>query len=311
MTVQEAKAFAKASLTSSPSPLLDAEVLLMEVTSLSKTQLLFERDRILSEKEENLFKSFIEKRKTGLPVAYITCHKEFYGYDFFVTQDVLIPKPDTELLVEKALETIEEKLAVNQKKILTVCDMCTGSGCVGLSIIRQVKDRNLTCEENMICLVMADISGKALEVAKKNADKLVPDLIQKGCIHFIRTNLFELAQGSYDIIVSNPPYVPKKEALELLRDGRNEPLLALDGDVLPNGENSFSDDGLEIMRNLVPQAKENLTEGGVLLAESGEYNAEETKKIFEKAGLKNTEIFKDLEGQLRVTKGIKKGILEN
>ena len=152
MTIQNAKNYGKASLTSSPTPVLDTDVLLQFITGLDKTHLLLNRDTELNESQEKLFLAAIDKRKTGLPVAYITGHKEFFGLDFYVTPAVLIPKPDTELLVELSLDALEDKFRAHTNAVPTVCDMCTGSGCVGLSIAKSIP------AGNSIALTMADIS---------------------------------------------------------------------------------------------------------------------------------------------------------
>ncbi len=305
MTIREIRANGIQALSaSSPSPELDADCLLQYVLACDKTHLLFHRDDGVSDEQAAQFSSYIQARKTGLPIAYLTGSKEFFGYDFFVTPDVLIPKPDTELLVEKALDAIKEK--TNRKeRILTICDMCTGSGCVGLSILKACSDMNIVRNEFIPAVTMADISEKALNIARQNADRLLT-AAQRSKVKFVRTNLFQMVSGTFDIIVSNPPYIPGWEARELLQDGRSEPLLALDGDIDFMGNPTGEDDGLGIMRNLVPQAAEHLAPKGMLIVEAGEYNAEMTEYIFRKNGLADTHIYKDLSGQLRDILGVKR-----
>ena len=162
LTIREAREWGRKALPASPTPQLDADVLLMSVTGRDRTGLLFRGDDNLAEGEEADFRAYIRVRQSGLPVAYITGRKEFYGYGFFVTPDVLIPNPDTELLVDKALSVIGEKLSASKKKILTLCDMCTGSGCVGLSVVKSALEQGLVSRENVPSLVLADISGAAL-----------------------------------------------------------------------------------------------------------------------------------------------------
>ena len=299
MTVQDARKTGSESLQkTSPSPALDSDVLLSAVTGFDKTDLIFKREAELTAEQEETFLSYIAARKTGLPVAYITGHKEFYGYDFFVTPDVLIPKPDTELLVEKAIEVIKEKTeGCKNSRILTVCDMCTGSGCVGISVLLECE--KFLPKEKLPLVLLADISVPALEIARQNSACLLNAKGLQERVRFVHTNLFLSVQGTFDLIVTNPPYIPSKEARELLQDGRAEPLLALDGDVSITGDPTKENDGLGIMRNLVPQAVEHLSPGGVLIAEAGEYNAETAEYIFRDSGLKETAIFKDLNGDLR------------
>lgn len=309
MTILEARTYGKNLLINSPSPALDTDVFLQAILQKDQSFLLFHREEQLTEEQENTFNTYLNVRKTGMPVAYILGKKEFYGRNFIVTPDVLIPKPDTEILVEKSIEVLEKKLIANPNRILTICDMCTGSGCVGLSILAEIMDQHLVDFDYLPGLVMADISDKALAIARKNAE-IISETTEDSWtfmskIKFVRTNLFQNVTGTFDLVATNPPYIPAKEARDLLLDGRNEPILALDGDIDLFGNATGEDDGLGIMRNLVPQAVHHLSPKGVLIAESGEYNAEMTEYLFRQAGLSQTKIFKDLEGQLRDILGIK------
>lgn len=301
MTVQEAKLLGKSKLTSSPSPALDTECLLMAILKMDKTSLLFHPEIQLNSQQQADFLDQLQKRSTGFPIAYILGHKEFYGYDFMVNPSVLIPKPDTEILVEEALNCLPD---FSHKDSVKILDMCTGSGCVGISILKTAIENKLIQKGKSIELTLADISPEALDLAQKNC-ALIPEEFLKQ-VKLVQTNLFEKIQQSFDMIVSNPPYIPATEAQELLKDGRSEPILALDGDIALDGKASGQNDGLGIMRNLVPQAWAHLEKNGVLLCESGEYNALKTEEIFKSTGFEETKIFCDLEGQLRVTKGIKK-----
>lgn len=315
MNIREAKIFGKTQLKNSPSASLDCDVFLQEISGCDKTTLLFKNEIPLLPEQEKKFIAFLEQRKYGLPVAYIVGHKEFYGYDFYVCPDVLIPKPDTEILVEKAIfyakEMIfddkkqisnqkSEKSKKNQRKI-KILDMCTGSGCVGLSVFKFLCENQQIKTENL-SLCLADISEKALAVAQKNVKSLLNQNEQKR-VSFVKTNLFENIKSKFNLILANPPYVPESESKELLKDGRNEPLLALNGDVDIFGNSTGKEDGLGIIKNLVPQAFAHLENAGVFLCETGEYNALQAKEIFVSSGFKNTEIFCDLEGQLRVVFG--------
>ena len=297
MTIQEFKNKALAILKEmSPSPSLDIEVLLSYILGYTKTQILLNRNQEIPENKIEWLNQAVDKRSQGLPVAYITGHKEFYGYDFYVSPAVLIPKPDTEILVERAIEIIIEKMDNRPNSILTVCDMCCGSACIGLSVIKNLIEEYNIPEEKLPKFTFVDISLPALEIARKNAEKLN---LPPERLRFIQSNLFDLIPWDFDIILTNPPYIPAKMVDELLMDNRNEPRLALDGDVKLNGEPSDSDDGLEIIRNLIPQAKEHLCRYGNILMESGEYNAQKAAKIAENLAFK-TKIHKDLEGQPRL-----------
>ena len=273
-----------------------------------QTFILFHSETELSEPQKNIFCSSIEKRKTGLPVAYITGRKEFFGYDFEVDKNVLIPKPDTELLVENAVNFIEEKFhAASDCKILSVCDMCSGSGCVGISILKFIEEKKIIPKSLLPKIIFADISKKTLDIAKKNSLRLLSEFAFEKTV-FVQSNLFEnLGQsrnGLFDVIVSNPPYIPYSQTVELLKDGRSEPSLALCGDIDLNGNLTNFDDGLEIIRNLIFQSVDFLNPGGILILETGEYNAFQTKKIMEDSEFKDVKIYKDLEGQFRNVSGI-------
>ncbi len=311
MTIQEAKLYGKSNLPSSPTPELDVSVLLQHITGLDKTHLLLNRDYELTSEQESCFLAAIERRKTGFPIAYITGHKEFFGYNFYVTPDVLIPKPDTELLVELALDALEDKFRANPYAIPTVCDMCTGSGCVGISVAK-------TLEKKSLSLSLVDISEKALDVARMNASRLLSkesaphgggekliNCHDMDVVHFVHSNLFENIPHIFDLIVTNPPYVPHEESLELLTDGRSEPLLALDGDVTESGDFSGTNDGLSLIRRLVPQCYDHLSRNGVLIMETGEYNAQETAELFKSAGFRNVRIEYDMNEMMRDVVGVK------
>ena len=137
MTLQNLKSHIIKELSqTSPSAKLDAEVLLSYCLGFSKTELLLKRDYEIPADKEEWLNNAIARRAAGLPIAYITGHKEFYGYDFFVSPDVLIPKPDTEILVERAVDVILSKIDARPDSLITVCDMCTGSGCIALSVAK-------------------------------------------------------------------------------------------------------------------------------------------------------------------------------
>jgi len=297
MTIQSFKQNAVLQLESSPSPQLDVEILIEFFTGMSKTKQLLNAKNELDSNVEEKLNDALEKRKSGLPIAYITNHKEFFGYDFYVTPAVLIPKPDTEILVENAIDMILEKMEANPNRILTICDMCTGSGCIALSVLKNLSENYKIPSDRLPKFTLVDISPEALEVAQKNAEQLLSADEQER-VRFVRSNLFEQVNYTFDFILTNPPYVPKKLTDELLLDGRSEPRLALDGDVNILGEASDSDDGLELIRGLSPQLAQHLAPLGRVIMETGEYNAEEAAKLAEAVGFK-TELYKDLEGQLR------------
>ena len=310
MTLQELKSkiIEKLSKTS-PSPKLDAEVLLSHCLGFSKTELLLKRDYEVPADKGAWLCDATSRRATGLPIAYITGHKEFYGYDFIVSPDVLIPKPDTEILVEHAVDVILSKMDARGENLLTVCDMCTGSGCIAIAVAKTLLEDERVPTDQLPKFTLADISEPALDIARRNAAALLADhgALVMSRFNFVRTNLFDAITDAikYDAILSNPPYIPHTMVDELLRDGRSEPRLALDGDITLEGDRACADDGqtkddgLEIIRNLIPQAQAHLAPRGTVLMETGEYNAEAAAALAAAAGF-NTEIHRDLEGQLRV-----------
>lgn len=331
MTIQQFKKDSISMLSGkSPSANLDVQVLMEFALNYTKTQLLLRKDDEIPPEKLAWLEEAVTKRATGLPVAYITGHKEFYGFDFLVSPAVLIPKPDTEILVERALELILESMELHPERILTICDMCAGSGCIGLAVLKTLAETYDIPADKLPKITFADISGAALEVAEKNfahlfgtnRDKLdlasdassfqaqnpkLQDLLRSR-VAFVQTNLFEAVPYKFDFILTNPPYIPHSLVNSLLQDGRSEPRLALDGDITQTGDRAYApdgseyDDGLEIIKNLLPQIQEHLNPYGSFLMETGEYNAQETEQLARKLGFR-TNIIKDLEGQLRVVEG--------
>ena len=288
---------AAAIAAASGTPRLDAEFILSRVLGLGRESLAAHPDYII---EENLKKAFFEavaKRAQGLPVAYITGRKAFWRHEFEVTRDTLIPKPDTEILVEKAEEALRALVAQKEKAgsdRVRLLDMCAGSGCVAVSIKFDFPDA---------LVAGADISKEALAVAERNARKILSSQGGEESVAWIACDLREgippppfpppNGGGLWDVIVANPPYVPTGEARALLADGRGEPLLALDG----------GGDGMSLMRPLVLNAAKALRCGGFLLVEAGEYNADAAARCFREAGFAGVAIARDLAGQKRVVEG--------
>lgn len=300
MTIFEAKKFiAKKIEKISQTPFLDAEIFLQNILGKDKTFILMNKNLVLEKSQEKKIVEWTRAREQGLAVAYIVGKKEFFGYDFFVNQNVLLPKPDTEILVARAVEIISEKISANKNSILTVCDMCTGSGCVALSVLRTLADDERVPLECLPTFTLVDISRGALDVAKKNAETLLRGA-EISRVKFVQSNLFEAVPFSFDVILANPPYVPHEEARALLADGRGDPLLALDGDISSNGDFSGTNDGLEVARRLALEAKSRLSLNGIFLMETGEYNADAAAEFLRLHDFCGVEIVRDLEGQKRV-----------
>lgn len=298
MTIRECKNFYQKELQSvSATPLLDIEVLLCFYLNCDKTSLLLNDSKNLEVEIQEKLEKAVEFRKKGIPVAYLINQKSFYGHNFYVTTDVLIPKPDTETLVEKASFLINEKIKKNES-ILTICDMCCGSGCIAISVLLSLSEDYKIPYKKLPKFILVDISDKALEISKKNAEILLEGRLLER-VRFMRSNLFEMIPYKFDVILTNPPYVPHSMVEELLKDGRSEPRLALDGDVDQFGNYSNTDNGLAIIKRIIYDSTERLAPFGLMLMETGEYNAEESERMGKRLGFK-TLIYKDFNGQLRV-----------
>ncbi|PIE98132.1 MAG: protein-(glutamine-N5) methyltransferase, release factor-specific [Treponema sp.] len=288
--------------------LLDVDVLLMHLLKVSRVWILsngdlsfddiqktgrFIKERFVSQVDlQKEFFELIEKRKTGLPVAYIINNKEFFGLDFYVDQSVLIPKPDTETLVElaiqKALKLLENNFKHDKTQPLRILDLCTGSGCVGIAVANELTHKNADLK---VEFTFVDISKDALLVSQKNAKVLIPDVVTNFVVSDLRLNI----PKGFDLILCNPPYVPTDEAKSLLTDGRSEPLLALDG----------GKDGLELFYPLADAVFNSLYSGGAFFIEAADYNIDKAKSIFKKRGFVDLKIYKDLAGKKRVLYGVK------
>jgi len=248
------------------SPKLDSEIILANVLKLSREQLLLNLNEKISSKDFKFFKKSIKRRKKKEPIAYIIGHKEFWKEKFKVNSNVLIPRPDTEIIVEEVLKTIPLKSSKN------ILDIGTGSGCIILSILR---DRN-KCYANAL-----DISVKALKVAKHNAK--IQQLENR--IRFINSNIDKFCYGKYDIIISNPPYIKSLNIKKLDDDVRlYEPKLALDG----------GNDGLSQIREVIKKSSILVKKKGKLFLEIGFDQVNETKKLLVNNKFYVNQIVKDL-----------------
>lgn len=267
--LQQAKQILKAAAIDTAS--LDANLLLSHVTSLSKVMLIAHDEDELSKEQEDKFFSLINKRKSGYPIAYILGYKEFFGLRLKVTEDTLIPRPDTETLVEKAL-------AFNpQGKVL---DLGTGTGAIILALKSELKAS--------IDAYAVDLSKKALEVASFNSQKLnLP-------VTFIQSNWFsKLGDLKFSMIVSNPPYIQKDDIHLTQTSLPFEPIQAL----------TSEEDGLLDIKLICKEAKKHLETGAPLLIEHGFNQGEKVRAIFTEQGYKNVATIKDLGGNDRVTFG--------
>jgi len=263
---------------------LDASVLLANVLGISRSSLIARGTEILQKEDINKFYSFIDRRKKGECIAYITGNKEFFGLNFTVNPNVLVPRPDTEILVEAALEHLKTLNTDNvTKNKINVLDLCTGCGAVAVSLKHEMPE---------IEVWAADISSKALEIAQENADKLLTG----SSIKFFHSDLYEAISeinSLFSLIVSNPPYIPTDEIKTLSVEVQNEPLLALDG----------GKSGLKIIERIIEKAPDYLQHNGWLLLEASPYQMEKISSLLVNSGFKDIKLYKDLSGQERVIGG--------
>jgi len=248
---------------------IDAEIIMGYITDLRKEQLITHDKQALSTKDIAGFKTAIGKRLNLMPVQYIINKAEFMGLDFYVDGHVLIPRPDTEILVEAVIEYIKES------KAQRVLDICTGSGAIAIALAKycpEIKE-----------IVASDISKKALAVAYVNAvDNGVGDKIR-----FEESDFLENITGKFDVIVSNPPYIREADIDELeVNVKAYEPLIALAG----------GSDGLFFYKKLAEECEDYLNESGRIFLEIGYDQAEAVTGIFSKNGFKSFSLLKDLAG---------------
>ena len=233
---------------------------------------LHEDDKIEKEQQER-YEKLIAEREKRIPLQQITQTAWFMGYPFYVNENVLIPRFDTEILVEQVGKLL--------KPGMRILDLCTGSGCILLSLLSEYRELNLEG-------VGADISAAALNVAKENQKRL------KVKASMVESNLFSQVEGEFDLIVSNPPYIATGELQNLMPEVRDhEPQLALDG----------KEDGLYFYREIIKQASGYLRSGGWLCFEIGYDQGEALEQLMKYAGYKNVKIGKDLAGLDRIAIG--------
>lgn len=252
---------------------LDAEVLLSHVLRQERIYLYVHFDEPMEQNELNKFREYVKKRAQHVPIAYIIGEREFMGLPFKVTKDTLIPRPDTEILVENVLNNVDKD------KEIEIVDIGTGSGAIILSLLVNLpKVQGKT----------VDISSKAIEVAKENAVNLQ---VNDRCEFFVGDLFAPLDGSKFDVIVSNPPYIPKKDIATLEADVKEyEPVSAL----------TDGGDGLSYYRRLLSEGKAYIKENGFIALEIGIYQSEDVKQIAMDNGWKNIKIIKDYAGIDRV-----------
>lgn len=282
MTIKEAldRAIKKLKIANIEASVTEAGALLCYILKCDKVFLYSHNEYVLSEEENENFFSVVEERSQGRPFQYIVGYQEFMSLKFMVTPDVLIPRQDTEILVEKIIQEHQNKEEIH------IIDIGTGSGCIAISLAHYLKQSRVTA---------VDVSEKALNVARKNS---ILNKVENKIVFLINNILLEevsLIKGfKYDIVVSNPPYIPTNSMFELQREVKDyEPHLALDG-----GEH-----GLDFYKKIIKCAPRFLKPGGLLAFEIGYQQALSVSKIMRKDYHK-IEIIKDLSGSDRVIVGM-------
>ncbi len=253
------------------SPKLKARLLLQYVLDKPRQYIIVYDNKEIDKQQQWQYFVNIEKLTKGVPLQHITHRQEFMKMDFFVDENVLIPRPDTEILVEEVIKIAQK---YNSPRIL---DLCTGSGAIAISLKKFIPNADI---------IAVDISEKALEIAKRNAEKL------EAKINFVKSDLFDkLDNKKFDIIVSNPPYIRKDEIKKLSEEVQKEPKIALDG----------GEDGLDFYRIITEQAINYLKTGSFLCFEIGYNQKNDVIKIIEdEQNYKNTYCKKDLYGNDRI-----------
>ena len=247
------------------SSLLDCELLLSKAINQNREYIILNLDQKIKEKDYLIFSKLIEERSKGKPIAYLTGKKNFWKYEFDIEENVLIPRPDTELIIQQVLKIYKNKNSIN------FLDVGVGSGAILLSILK---------EKIGFLGTGIDISNTCLNVCKKNADKLN---VNKR-IKLFKSNIDNFHNGKYDLIISNPPYIKKLDLKKLDRDVRDfEPKLALNGGL----------DGLSEIRKIILRSTELIKKNGKLILEIAFNQKHEVKKILKNNGFYITEVIKD------------------
>lgn len=250
---------------------LDARLLLEEVCGTDHNTLLCHGDREVSEAEEEQYRKALEQRAVHVPLQHLLGYQDFMGLRFQVNEHVLIPRQDTEILVEEAMRYLHDGMRI--------LDLCTGSGCILLSLLHYSND----CEGTGV-----DISKEALQVAALNAELLGIKA------DFLKSDLYEKVTGKFDLLVSNPPYIERKVIPTLMEEVREyDPYIALDG----------GEDGFDFYRRIIGGAQDYLERGGQILMEIGSGQAQAVSELLREAGFKEIDVCRDFAGLDRVVSG--------
>ncbi|MCO5386160.1 peptide chain release factor N(5)-glutamine methyltransferase [Desulfosporosinus sp.] len=253
----------------------DADLLLAEVLKVTRDRLYLDWDRNLSEQENEQFRAFIQRRASNVPLQYILKRQEFMGLSFYVDERVLIPRPDSEILVEKWLDIVRQENVEGQDRLIKVADLCTGSGALAISIAHYYPVAEV---------VGIDLSLDALEVARQNAERL------GAIVQWRQGDFVDSIRGEcWDYIITNPPYVSTEDYRQCAPEIFHEPAMAFLG----------GSDGLDFYRRLAEEIRPLLKPQGKVLMEIGWDQAEAVCSLFHLKGFK-TQVFPDLAGRDRV-----------
>ena len=274
MIISELKSDLINKLSSYERPDLEARLIIKLVTGLSDNCLIINGNKELESDQVDKIYTLLDKRLSNVPYSYISGEKEFFSRDFYVNENVLIPRPETELLVELALEYLKDK---QNAKVL---DLATGSGCIGISIKKEID----------VDLTLADISTGALECAAINLKKHNTEAL------LVQSDLFSnFKDEKFDIIVTNPPYLTDEWYDEVSAEVKREPKSALVG---------FGDDGLDLIRSIIKESSKYLKENGLFLLECDFRQTQECAKLLSKYRFTDVKIHNDLTDRERVVSGI-------
>ena len=255
---------------------LDARLLLEAVCGTDRNDLLAHGEQPVMSQAEEKYLNWIRQRAEHIPLQQLTGEQDFMGLTFSVNEHVLIPRQDTEILVEEVLKELHDRMRI--------LDMCTGSGCILLSLLHYSND----CEG-----LGVDLSAEALEVAGQNVLKvLTPEKAEHA--HFLQSDLFEKVEGKFEIIVSNPPYIASAEVEKLMPEVRDhEPRMALDG----------TEDGLYFYRRIIKEAGKHLVSSGMLFFEIGYDQGQAVSELMRAQGYREVQVVQDYAGLDRVVLG--------
>lgn len=256
--------------------ILDARLLLEAVCGTDRNDLLVHGEQPVMPQAEEKYLNWIRQRAEHIPLQQLTGEQDFMGLTFSVNEHVLIPRQDTEILVEEVLKELHDRMRI--------LDMCTGSGCILLSLLHYSND----CEG-----LGVDLSAEALEVAGRNALKvLTPEKAEHA--HFLQSDLFEKVEGKFEIIVSNPPYIASAKVDKLMPEVRDhEPRMALDG----------TEDGLHFYRRIIKEAGKHLVNSGMLFFEIGYDQGQAVSELMRAGGYREVQVVQDYAGLDRVVLG--------